>query len=64
MKCGNLVRITKARIGVPAGSIGLIIGCGESKPRNFFIYEIQLTRADNRVVLRLERDLEQQNEQR
>jgi len=58
MKCGDLVKITNPRIGVPAGSLGLIVGCGESKPRNFFIYEIQLARADNRRVLRLERDLE------
>jgi len=58
MKVGDLVRITKARIGVPADSLGLIVSCAESKPRKIFIYEIQLARADNRRVLRLPRDLE------
>ena len=58
MKCGDLVRIPKARIGVPANSLGLIVGARRSKPRRWFIYEIQLVHADNRVVRRIARDLE------
>jgi len=58
MKVGDLVRIPKARIGVPANSLGLIVASGRSKPRRWYIYDIQLVRADNRRVLRLERDLE------
>ena len=58
MKVGDLVRITKARIGVPADSLGLIVSCGASKPRNWFIYNIQLARPDGLVIRRLGRDLE------
>ena len=58
MKVGDLVRITKARIGVPANSLGLIVGANRSDPRHWFIYKVQLTRADNIVVRRLGRDLE------
>lgn len=58
MKCGDLVRIPKARIGVPANSLGLIIGANRSEPRHWLIYEVQLMNPDNRVVRRLGRDLE------
>ena len=58
MKCGDLVRIPKARIGVPANSLGLIVAALRSEPRHWFIYEIQLIDTDNRVVRRLARDLE------
>ena len=58
MKVGDLVRITKARNGVPANSLGLIVSCGASRPRNWFIYNIQLAGPDSRVVRRLSRDLE------
>ena len=58
MQVGDLVRIPKARIGVPANSLGLIIACGTNPAKNLFIYEVQLVQSDNRVARRLERDLE------
>lgn len=58
MKCGDLVRIPKARIGVPANSLGLIVGANRSDPRHWYIYEVQLVHDGNRVVRRLARDLE------
>ena len=58
MQPGNLVKITRAGIGVPANSLGLIVACNRSEPRHWFIYDIQLARPDNRVVRRLARDLE------
>ena len=58
MKCGDLVRIPKARIGVPANSLGLIVAANRSEPRHWLIYDIQLMNTDNRVVRRLGRDLE------
>lgn len=58
MKCGDLVRIPKARIGIPANSLGLIIGANGTSIRHWLIYEVQLMNPDNRVVRRLGRDLE------
>ena len=57
MKCGDLVRIPKARIGAPANSLGLIVGAHRSEPRHWFIYEIQLI-STALLVRRLGRDLE------
>ncbi len=56
-KPGALVRITQARIGVPRGSIGVIVrsakgSCGA------LLHEIQLMSDDLRKILRMERDLE------
>lgn len=57
MAPGTLVRTTQARIGVPRGTIGLIIRCGKTDS-NAIIHELQLIGDDLRKILRMERDLE------
>jgi len=57
MTPGTLVRTTQARIGVPRGTIGLIVRSAKTNQNNT-IHEIQLARDDQRKVLRMERDLE------
>ena len=57
MKAGNLVKTTQARIGVPRGTIGLIVRSANTNQDNI-IHEIQLVRNDQRKILRMERDLE------
>ena len=45
MKVGDLVEITRASIGVPKGTTGLIVDATESDPINnttYWRYEIQL----------------------
>jgi len=60
MKCGDLVKIKEARIGVPAGTLGLIVERHINRRSTFphFVYEIQLTHKANHVIKRLARDLE------
>jgi len=59
MQAGDLVKITRAGIGVPKGMAGLILKTVEPRPNEYDIlyHEIQLCN-ENRVVRRLERDLE------
>ena len=57
MTPGTLVRTTQARIGVPRGTIGLIVRSAKTNQNNT-IHEIQLVRDDQRKILRMERDLE------
>jgi hypothetical protein len=70
MKPGNLVKIKRAGIGVPTDTIGLILKTVEPRPNEYDIlyHEIQLCGlrgyAKNRVVRRLERDLEVVNASR
>ena len=65
MHIGSLVKIQRASIGVPAGTIGLIVDTRISSPdgqgSSYFIHEIQLCgipkrQGGNRQYL--ERDLE------
>ena len=65
MQIGDLVKITRASIGIPKGSIGLILKTRISKTNaigaSYFIHEIQLCgipkrQGGNRQYL--ERDLE------
>jgi hypothetical protein len=60
MKPGDLVKIPKARIGVPADSIGLIIDSFLSSAGRWLIYEIQLCGGERtgNTVRRLAEDLE------
>tara|TARA_B100001123_G_scaffold430362_1_gene550191 strand:- start:934 stop:1140 length:207 start_codon:yes stop_codon:yes gene_type:complete len=65
MNIGDLVKITRASIGVPKGTIGLIVDTRISSPNakgsSYFIHEIQLCgikkrQGGNRQYL--ERDLQ------
>ena len=60
MKPGNLVKITRAGIGVPRDTIGLILKTVEPRPNEYDIlyHEIRLCNDKARVIRRLERDLE------
>ena len=65
MKPGNLVRITRAGIGVPTDTVGLILSTVATGPDQRYDYhEVQLCNSKNRVIRRLERDLEVVNESR
>ena len=59
MQPGNLVKITRASIGIPNGTIGLILkvypGAG---PLAGDLADIRICNAQQRTVRRLERDLE------
>ena len=65
MNIGDLVRITRASIGVPKGTIGLIVDTRVSSPNaketSYFLHEILLCGIKKRQGgnrLYLERDLE------
>ncbi len=59
MKPGDLVKTTRARIGVPADTIGLILQTLATGPdQRYDYYEVQLCNSKSRVIRRLERDLE------
>ena len=67
MKAGSLVHITRASIGVPAGTIGLIMKA--SGPDRFgrhpiMLYDIKLANGSGRIVRRIARDFEVINESR
>jgi len=66
MKPGDLVKITRAGIGVPADTVGLILKTVEPRPNEYDIlyHEVQLCNSKNRVIRRLERDLEVVNASR
>ena len=58
MKAGNLVRITRASIACPSGTLGLIIKTNSAD--RIVTYDVQLanSHAKGRTVRRLGRDLE------
>ena len=61
MKPGDLVRITRAAIGVPRDTVGLILDTVEPRSEELYDLEfhvIQLCNSKSRVIRRLERDLE------
>ncbi len=66
MKAGNLVRITRASIACPKGTIGLIVEIHNAEdwdtepPGTIVLYDVQLagSRSRGRTVRRLARDLE------
>ena len=61
MKPGDLVRITRAGIGVPRDTVGLILDTVEPRSEELYDLEfhvIQLCNSKSRVISRLERDLE------
>ena len=65
MKAGSLVHITRASIGVPAGTIGLIMkvyGSDRFGRHPIMLYDIKLANGSGRVVRRIARDLEVINE--
>jgi len=65
VKAGSLVHITRAGIGVPVGTIGLIMkvyGSDRFGRHPIMLYDIKLANGSGRVVLRRARDLEVINE--
>ena len=62
MKVGNLVNITRASIGVPAGTIGLITKVYGSdrieRHDTIMLYDIKLANGSGRIVRRIARDFE------
>ena len=60
MQAGDLVKISRPGIDVPKNTIGLILKTVEPRPNRYDIvyHEIQLYNGKNRVIRRLERDLE------
>jgi len=65
VKAGDLVKITRAGIGVPINTIGLILQTLATGPDQLYdYYQVQLCNSENRVVPRLKRDLEVINESR
>ena len=63
MKAGSLVHITRASIGVPAGTIGLIMKAYGSPSSSrwrtsIMLYDIKLANGSGRIVRRLARDFE------
>ena len=67
MRAGDLVRTTRAQIGVPAGAIGLIIKSHEPRAETIkhSIHEVQLYGVKVQFNRRfLSRDLEVVNESR
>jgi hypothetical protein len=63
VKAGSLVHITRANIGVPAGTIGLIMkayGSPSSSryPAPIMLYDIKLANGSGRIVRRIARDFE------
>ena len=59
MQAGDLVKITRAGVGVPKDTVGLILRTVATGPNQRYDYhEVQLCNSKNRVIRRLERDLE------
>jgi len=59
LKPGDLVKITRAGIGVPKDTVGLILQTLATGPdQRYDYYQVQLCNGESRVVRRLERDLE------
>ena len=58
MQPGDLVKITRPGIGVPKETVGLILKTLATGPdQRYDYYQVQLCN-ENRVIRRLERDLE------
>jgi hypothetical protein len=55
---GNLVKITRASIGIPNGTIGLVLKVYPGGSDVDAVAYIQICNAQQRTVRRLERDLE------
>ena len=57
MQAGNLVKITRASVGIPHGTIGLVL---KVYPGGFVddMVDVRICNAQQRTVRRLERDLE------
>ena len=59
MQAGNLVKITRASVGVPVGAIGLILQTLATGPnQRYDYYQVLLSNSEGRVVRRMRRDLE------
>ena len=63
MKVGNLVQLLAPRIGVPAGTIGLIMKAYGSPSSSrwrtsIMLYDIKLANGSGRIVRRIARDFE------
>jgi len=60
LKPGDLVKMTRAGVGVPTETVGLILKTVEPRHGEYGIlyHEVQLCNSKNRVIRRLERDLE------
>ena len=58
MKIGDLIKNTRASLGIPRGSVGLITNKQKSASANYYIYEIQWLGRRMSHSRRLERDLE------
>tara|TARA_Y100000310_G_scaffold39123_1_gene36709 strand:+ start:128 stop:331 length:204 start_codon:yes stop_codon:yes gene_type:complete len=62
VKAGSLVHITRASIGVPAGTIGLITKVYGSdrieRHDTIMLYDIKLANGSGRIVRRIARDFE------
>ena len=65
MRAGDLVKVTRASIGVPLGSVGLIVKSHKHSRREHSIHEVQLYGVKLGCNRRfLSRDLEVVNESR
>ena len=58
MQPGNLVKITRASIGVPEGTIGLILKVYSGGQLPGCVTDVLICNAQQRTVRRLVRDLE------
>jgi hypothetical protein len=57
MKAGNLVKLTRASIGLPSGTIGLVLKVYPGDASDDMV-DVQICNAQQRKIRRLERDLE------
>jgi hypothetical protein len=58
MKVGDLVTNTRASLGIPKGSVGLITNKQKSASANYYVYEIQWLGRRMSHSRRMARDLE------
>ena len=58
MKAGNLVRITRAGIGIPAGTIGLIVASWQMPNTMLHVVKLLTGRGSGRARRFIPRDLE------
>jgi hypothetical protein len=54
---GDLVKVTRASIGVPINTLGLILAAHEGL-NDYMVYDIQLCSTKRRRIIRLSQDLE------
>ena len=65
MKAGNLVKITRASIGVPVNTVGLVLQTLATGPdQRYDYYQVQLCNSEGRVIRRMRCDLEVISESR